>query len=115
MEDQVSGAQGSGETPAFREELLAAPEGERAALLEALWQLDPTREETRKTAAALYRRLYEQAPSVRHRDAYARLTGVTLPPGPPLPPLPDELQEDMGDVDALLRQVDKVSMQLGAA
>ena len=88
---------------------------ERAALLEALWQLDPTREETRKTAAALYRRLYEHAPSVRHRDAYARLTGVTLPPGPPLPPLPDELQEDMGDVDALLRQVDKVSMQLGAA
>jgi tetratricopeptide (TPR) repeat protein len=88
---------------------------ERAALLEALWQLDPTREETRKTAVALYRRLYEQAPSVRHRDAYARLTGVTLPPGPPLPPLPDELQEDIGDVDALLRQVDKVSMQLGAA
>jgi hypothetical protein len=38
-----------------------------------------------------------------------------LPPGPPLPPLPDELQEDMGDVDALLRQVDKASMKLGAA
>jgi class 3 adenylate cyclase/predicted ATPase len=88
---------------------------ERAALLDALWQLDPSQEKTRRTAAALYRRLYEQAPSIRHRNAYARLTGVMLPPGPPLPPLPDELQEDMGDVDALLRQVDKASMQLGAA
>jgi class 3 adenylate cyclase/predicted ATPase len=88
---------------------------ERAALLDALWQLDPTQEETRRAAAALYRGLYEQAPSIRHRDAYARLTGAKLPPGPPLPPLPDELQEDTGDVDALLRQVDEVSMQLGSA
>jgi len=88
---------------------------ERAALLDALWQLDPTQEETRKTAAALYRGLYERAPSIRHRDAYARLTGVKLPPGPPLPPLPDELQEDTGDVDALLRQIEEVSMQLGSA
>jgi predicted ATPase/class 3 adenylate cyclase len=89
---------------------------ERAALLEALWQLDPSQEEAREAAASLYRALYEQAPSIRHRDAYARLTGVTLPPGPPLPPLPDELgDDDLGDVDALLRQVDEVSQQLGAS
>jgi class 3 adenylate cyclase/tetratricopeptide (TPR) repeat protein len=87
---------------------------ERAALLDALWQLDPSQEEARETAAHLYRALYEQAPSIRHREAYARLTGVTLPPGPPLPPLPDALQEDLGDVDALLRQVDEMSMQLEA-
>jgi class 3 adenylate cyclase/tetratricopeptide (TPR) repeat protein len=87
---------------------------ERAALLEALWQLDPGQEEARATAARLYQALYEQAPSIRYRKAYARLTGVTLPPGPPLPPLPDALGEEMGDVDALLRRVDEASMQLEA-
>jgi class 3 adenylate cyclase/predicted ATPase len=87
---------------------------ERAALLEALWQLDQGQEEVREAAASLYRALYEQAPSIRHRDAYARLTGVTLPPGPPLPPLPDELEDDPGDLKELLRQVDEASQQLGA-
>jgi tetratricopeptide (TPR) repeat protein len=88
---------------------------ERAALLEALWQLDPSQEQSREAAARLYRSFYEQAPILRHRDAYARLTGVLLPPGPPLPPLPEELQEDTGDVDSLLRQVDNAPMELGAA
>jgi hypothetical protein len=83
---------------------------ERALLLDALWQLDPTQEATRRAAAELYRTLYEQAPSIRYREAYARLTGATLPPGPPLPPLPDVLEEDVGDLDALLRQVDNVSV-----
>jgi class 3 adenylate cyclase/predicted ATPase len=87
---------------------------ERAALLEVLWQLDPSQEEAREAAASLYRALYERAPSIRHRDAYERLTGVTLPPGPPLPPLPDELEDDLGDVDELLRQVDEASLHLGA-
>jgi hypothetical protein len=31
-----------------------------------------------------------------------------------LPPLPDALQEDAGDLDELLRQVDEVSLQLSA-
>jgi class 3 adenylate cyclase/tetratricopeptide (TPR) repeat protein len=83
---------------------------ERALLLDALWQLDPTQEATRRAAAELYRTLYEQAPSIRYREAYARLTGATLPPGPPLPPLPDVLEEDVGDLDALLRQVDNASV-----
>jgi class 3 adenylate cyclase/tetratricopeptide (TPR) repeat protein len=83
---------------------------ERALLLDALWQLDPTQEATRRAAAELYRTLYEQAPSIRYREAYARLTGATLPPGPPLPPLPDVLEEDVGDLEALLRQVDNVSV-----
>jgi class 3 adenylate cyclase/tetratricopeptide (TPR) repeat protein len=83
---------------------------QRALLLDTLWQLDPTEETTRRAAAELYRTLYEQAPSIRYREAYARLTGATLPPGPPLPPLPDVLEEDVGDLDALLRQVDDVSV-----
>ena len=87
---------------------------ERAALLDALWQLDPTQEGARKAAADLYRTLYERAPSIEHREAHARLTGVTLPPGPPLPPLPKVVEEDVGDVEELLRQVDKAASQLGA-
>ena len=87
---------------------------ERAPLLDALWQLDPTRDTAREAAADLYRQLYQQAPSIRYREAYARLTGATLPPGTPLPPLPDALQEDAGDLDELLRQVDEVSLQLSA-
>jgi hypothetical protein len=87
---------------------------ERALLLDTLWQLDATQEAARSAAASLYRRLYEQAPSTRYREAYTRLTGTTLPPGPPLPPLPGVLDEDVGDLDALLRQVDEVSVQLVA-
>ncbi|MFL6226529.1 MAG: hypothetical protein ACJ75K_27895, partial [Actinomycetes bacterium] len=85
---------------------------EKALLLDAIWQLDPTREATREAAADLYRTLYEHAPSIRYREAYARLTGATLPPGPPLPPLPDILEEDVGSLDELLRQVDEASRKL---
>ena len=87
---------------------------ERAPLLDALWQLDPTQDTAREAAADLYRQLYQQGPSIRYREAYARLTGATLPPGTPLPPLPDALQEDAGELDELLRQVDEVSLQLSA-
>jgi class 3 adenylate cyclase/tetratricopeptide (TPR) repeat protein len=87
---------------------------ERAPLLDTLWQLDPTQDTAREAAADLYRQLYEQAPSIQYREAYARLTGATLPPGPPLPPLPDALEEDAGDLAELLRQVDEVSLQLDA-
>jgi predicted ATPase/class 3 adenylate cyclase len=86
---------------------------ERAALLDTLWQLDPTQEAARKAAADLYRTLYERGPSIEYREAYARLTGVTLPPGAPLPPLPKVVEEDVGDLDELLRQVDKAASQLG--
>ena len=86
---------------------------ERAALLDALWRLDPTHETARKAAADLYRTLYERAPSIEYREAYARLTRTMLPPGPPLPPLPKTVEEDVQDLDALLRQVDKAVSQLG--
>jgi predicted ATPase/class 3 adenylate cyclase len=87
---------------------------ERAPLLDALWQLDPTQDAVRKAAADLYRRLYERAPSIEYREAYARLTGTTLPPGPPLPPLPKAVEEDLQDLGALLRQVDEAVTQLRA-
>jgi len=79
---------------------------ERAAILDALGQLDPARAETRAAAAALYRELYEHAPNVEYRRAYERLTGGTLPPGPPLPPVPTAAVRGRVDVDDLLRQVE---------
>jgi predicted ATPase len=87
---------------------------ERAALLDAMGRLDPTQEAAREGAANLYRGLYERAPKMEYREAYARLTGVMLPPGPPLPPLPKAVEEDVGDIDALLRQVDTAASQLSA-
>ncbi len=87
---------------------------ERAGLLDTLWHLDPTQEAAREAAAELYRALYERAPSVENREAYARLTGVTLPPGPPLPPLPEAVEEEVVDFDGLLRRVDQAAQQLSA-
>jgi class 3 adenylate cyclase/tetratricopeptide (TPR) repeat protein len=88
---------------------------ERASLLDALWQNDPTHEWARKQAADLYRGLYDGAPSVEHREVYKRLTGVELPPSPPLPPLPEAIEAEMMDLDGLLQQVDLARRHLGAA
>ncbi|HYT27138.1 MAG TPA: tetratricopeptide repeat protein, partial [Actinomycetota bacterium] len=88
---------------------------ERAALLDTTWQLDPAQEAARVEAARLYRTLYGRAPIVEYRDAYERLTGVRLPPGPPLPPLPDAVADEAVDIEAVLRQADLATRQLGAA
>jgi len=88
---------------------------QRAALLDTVWRLDPTHEAAREEAADLFRALYQQAPILEHRDAYERLTGLRLPPGPPLPPLPGAVGHEAVDVDALLRQTDLAAGQLGAA
>ena len=79
---------------------------DRAAALEALAQLEPAQTGTRAAAAALYRELHERAPNVEYRQAYRRLTGETLPPGPPLPPLSGVATRGPVDVDGLLRQVE---------
>jgi tetratricopeptide (TPR) repeat protein len=88
--------------------------GEQAATLETIWQIDPTRQDARERAADLYRAHYEQAQTVECREAYARLTGVELPPGPPLPsplePLDDGRTEL--DTDALLGKVDEAAREL---
>jgi predicted ATPase/class 3 adenylate cyclase len=88
--------------------------GEQAAVLETIWQVDPTREDARQRAADLYRDHYEQAQTVECREAYARLTGIELPPGPPLPsPLEpfDDGRAEL-DADALLRKVDEAASEL---
>ncbi|SNS26360.1 tetratricopeptide repeat protein [Actinoplanes regularis] len=81
---------------------------EVAALLDAVWQLDPRDEDARTTAADIYRTLYKRAPSIEYRRAYQRLTNDVLPPGPPLPELPDWIAaEDGADLDDLLERIDR--------
>ncbi|MFI1991761.1 tetratricopeptide repeat protein [Actinoplanes sp. NPDC020271] len=89
---------------------------EVASLLDAVHQLDPRDEDARTTAAGIYRKLYERAPSVEYRRAYQRLTGELLPPGPPLPELPDWIAaESGGDLDELLRRIDRSEPEPRAA
>ena len=89
---------------------------EVAALLDAVGRLDPADEDARTTAAGLYRTLYERAPSVEYRDAYHRLTGTLLPPGPPLPDLPEWItEEDEAQVPVLLRRIDRAPRRHAAA
>jgi predicted ATPase/class 3 adenylate cyclase len=98
-----------------RQEGVWAEPSERAALLDAVWRLDPTQEAARMAAADLYRTLCDRAPSVEYRQAYERLTGEPLPPGRPLPALPEAVRDEVVDVDQLLRRVDLAFRQLGAA
>jgi class 3 adenylate cyclase/tetratricopeptide (TPR) repeat protein len=87
---------------------------EQAAMSETIWQVDPSQETARETAAARYRALYEQAPTVAYREAYARLTGVELPPGPPLPSASESVESAPVQVDAdeLLSKVDQAAQEL---
>ena len=88
--------------------------GEQAAVWETIWQVDPTQEAARERAASHYLAHYEQAQTVECRDAYTRLTGVELPPGPPLPPLLEPMDDRRveSDADALLRKVDEAAIEL---
>jgi predicted ATPase/class 3 adenylate cyclase len=88
---------------------------ERALILATLWRIDPDDEQARSGAAELYRDLHAQTPNVAYREAFAFLTGTSLPPGPPLPPLPEELEDGAADLAALLVQVDRVVGELTAA
>jgi hypothetical protein len=92
----------------------AADAAEQAAISETIWRIDPEQEAARLDAAAKYRDLYEHAPTVEYRAAYAGLTGVELPPGEPLPS-PLEPAEDAPvdlDLDALLARVDEAATEL---
>ncbi|BCY10885.1 tetratricopeptide repeat protein [Actinoplanes sp. L3-i22] len=89
---------------------------EVAALLDAVWQLDPDDDHARTTAADIYRTLYERAPSIEYRHAYRQLTGELLPPGPPLPELPAWIAAEGGaDLDDLLRRIDRSAPEPRAA
>jgi predicted ATPase/class 3 adenylate cyclase len=89
---------------------------EVAALLDAAWYADPADEEARTTAAGIYRRLYTRAPTVEYRQAFRRLTGEWLPPGPPLPELPDWIAAESGpDLETLLERIDRSPRRQDAA
>jgi tetratricopeptide (TPR) repeat protein len=92
---------------------ICAEPHERALVLAAQWRLDPTADAARVAAADLYADLYERTPNVEYRDAYAFLTGASLPPGPPLPPLPEPVGDETTNIDELLRQVDQSVRHLG--
>jgi tetratricopeptide (TPR) repeat protein len=79
---------------------------EQAAVLDALWQLDPAQEQIRQEAIALYRMLYERTPTVEYREAYERLAGTRLPSAPPLPPLPDGIGQRLPEIDEIIEQLD---------
>jgi tetratricopeptide (TPR) repeat protein len=81
---------------------------EQAAVLDALSQLDPSQEQLRQDAARLYRKLYEQAPTVEYREAYERLTGAALSPAPPLPAVPDSILREPFDFAEVVEQLDQV-------
>ncbi|MCY1139017.1 tetratricopeptide repeat protein [Actinoplanes sp. Pm04-4] len=82
---------------------------EVAALLDAAWQADPANDDARGRAAEIYEQLYERAPSLEYRNAYERLTGVRLPPGPPLPALPQWIVASTGpDLETLLQRIDSL-------
>jgi tetratricopeptide (TPR) repeat protein len=85
---------------------------EQAALLEALWELDPTQERLRREAAELYRMLYEDAPTIEHRRAYERLTTASLEAPPALPPLPKGISRDLPDLAEVRAQLDLAIGQL---
>ena len=78
----------------------------RAAILDTAAQLDPSLDQARAAAAALYRDLYERGPNPQHCHAHERLTGATLPPAPPLPPVAGATLEARPDVGALLRRIE---------
>jgi predicted ATPase/class 3 adenylate cyclase len=81
---------------------------ETAALLDAIWRMDPGADDARRTAAEIYHTLYQRAPSVEYRRAYRRLTGALLPPGQPLPALPEWIgAEDGPDLETLLHRIDR--------
>jgi tetratricopeptide (TPR) repeat protein len=72
--------------------LNAAPDDTaRAAICMAIWQLDPHRTDAQASAASIYRRRYELAPSAELRRRYAALAGADLPAPPALPALPPML------------------------
>jgi hypothetical protein len=54
-------------------------------------------------------------PGVAYREAYERLTGTRLPPGPPMPALPEMVTREAVDVEELLREVDLVLQELRVA
>jgi adenylate cyclase len=80
---------------------------ERAAIHEAIWRLDPTREEDRHIAAALYYHVINNTPTADARQHYRELTGTSVPDSHPLPDLPDQITRQIPDIESLMPRVDR--------
>ena len=86
---------------------------DRAAVLYALWRLDPHREDARDAAAQLYRELHGAAPTHRYRLRHHELTGSRLPPPPALPPLAGIAVGRTLRLDTVLRQARRIVRATG--
>ena len=94
---------------ALDEQLAADPPDERrAALLDALWELDPGRPGVRRQAAAAYARLHRHAPLARYRERYLQLTERRLAtPAFPVVPTGPEAERPLGSLLAQARAVER--------
>lgn len=84
---------------------------EYAAIHYTIWQIDPSREEDRRAAAALYAALAAALPTALHRARAARLSGA-LPAEPaplPAPPAPLGATGDaVPGLSALIEQIEQM-------
>ena len=87
---------------------------DRAAVLYALWRLDPRREDARDAAAQLYRELHGAAPRHQYRLRHHELTGSRLAPPPALPPLAGIAVGRTLRLDTVLRQARRIVRATGA-
>ncbi|MGB8647366.1 MAG: tetratricopeptide repeat protein [Anaerolineae bacterium] len=90
------------------EELLtvARDDAERALIEHELWLLEPTNDQRRRRAAALYASLYEQTPTADYKRRYQELTGERLPDPAHLPLLPEAVTDAVTDLNALLTRAE---------
>lgn len=96
-----------GEMQAKLEELLSVwpDEREQASIHYAIWRQDQTQEQHRRAAAALYERLYHQAPYAHYHRRYEELTGKRLPDPPVLSDPPAAIVGAAPDLDVLMQQI----------
>jgi tetratricopeptide (TPR) repeat protein len=81
-------------------------DAQQAALDYAIWQLDPSSEAMRHSAAERYRTIYETATKAQYRERYTELTGENLPEPEPLPDLPQAVRLNGAPMESLLALVD---------
>ena len=81
---------------------------EQAAIHEAIWQLDPLRDEDRHIAAGLYYKLLGETPTAADRRRYRELTATNMPDLDPLPELPEQITRQIPDLESLLPRVDQL-------
>jgi tetratricopeptide (TPR) repeat protein len=75
------------------------------------WRLDPSRQAEGQSAAALYRRLWDESPRFEYRRRYEEVTGESVSGLPFLPELPDLVQQTPADPAMLLAQLDKLLIE----